>query len=149
MTAIKPARVQLVGIFPNTFNEQNETSNLSCSNFILENIKLTQAMIYTIDNVINDNPRLLPNVQVGWILLDSCSSSKLTVGILSLIIFQQQRKVLGRIVMNYTSSHHYSQISFNYLNRISVNQPANDCFYDTSLPKNLYWKAILKIITYF
>ncbi|RDD39075.1 Metabotropic glutamate receptor 7 [Trichoplax sp. H2] len=94
-STFKPGQVQLVGIFPNTVDYKNQSSNLS-RYFNPENIQLTQAMIYTIEELINHNPALLPNIQVGWTLLDSSSSINQTMELLSSVLSNQKLSNTGQ-----------------------------------------------------
>lgn len=71
----------IYGIFPNSLSYSSKLNQ--CSNLSLENIQLTQAMVYAVDNMVNGNPNLLPGLKLGFIIVDSCSSSKLAMTALS------------------------------------------------------------------
>ncbi|XP_015227476.1 PREDICTED: extracellular calcium-sensing receptor-like [Cyprinodon variegatus] len=73
------------GIFPvfnkeiskiNTF--EGEPLKIMCEGFDLRAFRWTQVMIFAIDEI-NKNPALLPNVSLGYRILDSCASPTNTV----------------------------------------------------------------------
>ncbi|EDV22010.1 uncharacterized protein TRIADDRAFT_59566 [Trichoplax adhaerens] len=70
--ARKAGIMQIQGVFPNTL--QYDLNTNLCSAFSLENLQLTQAMIYTMNQLINGNPNLLPGIELGYTIMDSCSS---------------------------------------------------------------------------
>lgn len=73
----KSGNIQLQGIFPNSLRFNSSTEE--CNRYSMANIQLTQAMIYAIDKLVNDNPTLLPGLKLGWTIIDSCSSRELAV----------------------------------------------------------------------
>ena len=68
---------QIVGVFSNSLHFH--TSSQECSIYTLRDIQFTQAMIYAIQTLINNNSKLLPDINLGWTIIDSCSSRELAV----------------------------------------------------------------------
>ena len=84
----KYGQFQILGVFPNTLNNNIRTGE--CYNYSLRDIQLTQAMIYAVDHLINQNPNLLPGINIGFTIVDSCSSRKFAMsGITSSLVTAQ------------------------------------------------------------
>lgn len=73
----KPGKIRILGVFPNTMKHSSRTNR--CYNYSLQDIQLTQAMIYAVDHLVNENPELLPGIDVGFTIVDSCSSKNLAM----------------------------------------------------------------------
>lgn len=75
---------QIVGIFPNSI--YFDPSTKQCYQYNLLNIQLTQAFIYAVDELVNNNPNLLPGLKLGWQIIDSCSSAQHATTLLTTVI---------------------------------------------------------------
>ncbi|EDV21999.1 uncharacterized protein TRIADDRAFT_59558 [Trichoplax adhaerens] len=81
---------RLIGIFSNSLHF-NATSR-RCSQLSTGDIQLTQAMIYALNNIINNNTKLLPGINLGWTLIDSCSSREVAITKLASHLIQDKQR---------------------------------------------------------
>ncbi|XP_026149972.1 extracellular calcium-sensing receptor-like [Mastacembelus armatus] len=73
------------GIFPvfnkeisNTYTFEKEPPGVKCAGFDLRVFQWTQVMIFSIEEI-NKDPALLPNISLGYKILDSCASPTITL----------------------------------------------------------------------
>lgn len=81
VVSFKPGAIQIHGLFPIS-KRFNATSGI-CSDANPRSLQFAQSMMYAIDELINKNPNLLPNIPLGWTIIDSCRSREVAVSALS------------------------------------------------------------------
>uniref|UniRef100_A0A3Q3MGU6 Olfactory receptor C family, n1 n=1 Tax=Mastacembelus armatus TaxID=205130 RepID=A0A3Q3MGU6_9TELE len=81
----KQGDIMIGGIFPvfnkeisNTYTFEKEPPGVKCAGFDLRVFQWTQVMIFSIEEI-NKDPALLPNISLGYKILDSCASPTITL----------------------------------------------------------------------
>lgn len=73
----KEGDIQLGGLF-SVHTEVDHRSAAYCSGYDLPSILAAQAMIYQVEKI-NRNPKILPNLTLGYEMMDDCCSTDLAV----------------------------------------------------------------------